>query len=123
MPIKKKQYCEFCGKNITERPYITIKEGTKYYSCSACKYMFNLLYKELDEQRFNHIRRMLDAAMRKYRHCSTCKRFRLMRTRMCAAGSYTGIDDSHQTEYPLSYANHGCTHYSKLFLGTSRSEK
>ena len=116
MDNKKKKYpkvCEFCKKDITNRPYTIEKEGIKYWTCSACKFLFGLLCEEVISGRFDSLREMVNRSLMCKRHCRVCKHFRPYRESECQIGRSTGVGSSATTNYPFSYANHGCAYFER----------
>ena len=105
--------CAFCGKDIKDRIYITKKNGITFKTCSGCKFVFKILYEETKAGKDKAIYRMLVFCKENPRHCTLCTRFKPRQTDLCDRGFHTGIG-MHETSFPESYANHGCSSFDRI---------
>ena len=113
MPFTKIIKCSFCGKKITTRKYDFSKGKKRYHSCSACRWFYDVMRKEIEQDRFVGVRRILNCIISDKKHCTICNQYRSLHPRTCRRGFSTGIGSDYNG-YPLSYANHGCSSFARL---------
>ena len=114
MPYTKKILrCHFCHKKLTIKKY-KIEHANKIYDlCSLCEWLYNILKREMDQDRFVVIRKMLNYTVSDKKHCIICRHFRPEIPNSCRRGNSTGVKSNFST-YPFSYANHGCMEFIKI---------
>ena len=112
IPYKKKiKKCYFCKKVLKDRIYIIKDPVGHIESCSSCNFIYKTLHGENQSQRGDVMRKIYKLVMTQAKHCRLCMYFRQSRLHLCSRDMWTGVGDSHAQDYPLSFANYGCSRY------------
>ncbi len=103
--------CYFCRKKPSLL-YMVKTNGGNVGCCSNCKFFYETASRWVDGNGTTVILKIVDFAIQKDRHCTNCKYININRDEKCSLDMWTGLG-THETEYPFSYANHGCRDYKK----------
>ena len=107
---EKKKKCYFCKKVLKAKIYYTELHENKITLCSMCKFIYHTLNEEYVNRGLRIVDRIMASIKNDKRHCINCRNLNENNEGYCFRDMWTGIG-SHQTEYPNSFANHGCSNF------------